>query len=36
VSAGIDLALHLVAPLHSTDRARQVRRFIPYDPARPV
>lgn len=36
VSAGIDLALHLVARLHSTDRAREVRRYIQYDPAPPV
>ncbi len=36
VSAGIDMALHLVARLASPDRARQVRRFIQYDPAPPV
>ncbi|MGH2700650.1 MAG: DJ-1/PfpI family protein [Actinomycetota bacterium] len=36
VSAGIDMALHLVARLHSTERARQVRRYIQYDPAPPV
>lgn len=36
VSAGIDMALHLVARLHSVDRARQVRRYIQYDPAPPV
>ena len=36
VSAGIDMALHLVARLHSTDRAAQVRRGIQYDPAPPV
>lgn len=36
VSAGIDMALHLVARLHSTERARQVRRGIQYDPAPPV
>lgn len=36
VSAGIDMALHLVARLHSPDRARQVRRGIQYDPAPPV
>jgi transcriptional regulator GlxA family with amidase domain len=28
VSAGIDMALHLVARLHSPERARQVRRYI--------
>lgn len=36
VSAGIDMALHLVARLESTDRARQVRRAIQYDPDPPV
>lgn len=36
VSAGIDMALHLVARLHSTERARQVRKEIQYDPAPPV
>jgi transcriptional regulator GlxA family with amidase domain len=36
VSAGIDMALHLVRRLHSTDRARDVRRYIQYDPAPPV
>lgn len=36
VSAGIDMALHLVARLHSTQRARQVRRYIQYEPAPPV
>jgi transcriptional regulator GlxA family with amidase domain len=36
VSAGIDLALHLVARFHSPDRARDVRRYIQYDPAPPV
>lgn len=36
VSAGIDMALHLVARLHSAERARQVRRVIQYDPAPPV
>lgn len=33
VSAGIDLALHLVARLHSVERAREVRHYIQYDPA---
>ncbi|MEM6995729.1 MAG: DJ-1/PfpI family protein, partial [Myxococcota bacterium] len=32
VSAGIDLALHLVARFASVDRARDVRRYIQYDP----
>ena len=36
VSAGIDMALHLVARLHSKDRAREVRRYIQYDPEPPV
>lgn len=36
VSAGIDMALHLVARLHSRERARQVRRYIQYDPDPPV
>jgi transcriptional regulator GlxA family with amidase domain len=36
VSAGIDMALHLVARLHSPGRAREVRRYIQYDPAPPV
>ena len=36
VSAGIDMALYLVARLHSTERAQQVRRVIQYDPAPPV
>jgi transcriptional regulator GlxA family with amidase domain len=36
VSAGIDVALHLVARLHSPERAAQVRREIQYDPQPPV
>jgi transcriptional regulator GlxA family with amidase domain len=36
VSAGIDMALHLVARLHSAERAREVRRYIQYDPEPPV
>jgi transcriptional regulator GlxA family with amidase domain len=36
VSAGIDMALYLVARLHSTERAREVRRYIQYDPEPPV
>jgi transcriptional regulator GlxA family with amidase domain len=31
VSAGIDMALHLVARLAGVDRAREVRRAIQYD-----
>ena len=30
------MALHLVARLNSTERAREVRRYIQYDPAPPV
>jgi transcriptional regulator GlxA family with amidase domain len=36
VSAGIDMALHLVARLASVERAREVRRSIQYDPEPPV
>jgi transcriptional regulator GlxA family with amidase domain len=36
VSAGIDMALHLVARLASPARAREVRRGIQYDPEPPV
>ncbi|GGF32751.1 putative transcription regulator, AraC family protein [Marmoricola endophyticus] len=36
VSAGIDMALHLVVRLAGADRARQVRRGIEYDPEPPV
>jgi transcriptional regulator GlxA family with amidase domain len=36
VSAGIDMALHLVARLHSVERARGIRRGIQYDSAPPV
>ena len=36
VSAGIDMALHLVARLGSPDAARSVRRGIQYDPEPPV
>jgi transcriptional regulator GlxA family with amidase domain len=36
ISAGIDMALHLVARLHSVERAREVRRGIQYDPEPPV
>ncbi|WP_449385092.1 DJ-1/PfpI family protein [Cellulomonas soli] len=36
VSAGIDMALHLVARLESVEMARSVRRGIQYDPAPPV
>ena len=35
VSAGIDMALHLVARLAGDQRARDVRRYIQYDPAPP-
>jgi transcriptional regulator GlxA family with amidase domain len=36
VSAGIDMALHLVVRLAGARRARQVRRGIQYDPEPPV
>lgn len=36
VSAGLDMALHLVARLAGPDRARQVRRGLQYDPQPPV
>jgi transcriptional regulator GlxA family with amidase domain len=35
VSAGIDMALHLVGRLGSPERAREVRRYIQYDPQPP-
>jgi transcriptional regulator GlxA family with amidase domain len=36
VSAGIDMALHLVVRLAGADRAREVKRGIEYEPAPPV
>ncbi len=36
ISAGIDMALHLVVRLAGAERAREVRRGIQYDPAPPV
>jgi transcriptional regulator GlxA family with amidase domain len=36
VSAGIDMSLHLVARIAGTERAREVRRGIQYDPRPPV
>lgn len=36
VSAGIDMALHLIAREHSVERAQEVRRYIQYDPEPPV
>ncbi|MBD3146450.1 DJ-1/PfpI family protein [Microbispora bryophytorum] len=36
VSAGIDMALHLVARLAGVERAREVRRHMQYDPEPPV
>lgn len=36
VSAGIDMALHLVARLAGAERAREVRRNLQYDPMPPV
>ncbi|HEX3266979.1 MAG TPA: DJ-1/PfpI family protein [Gaiellaceae bacterium] len=36
VSAGIDMALYLIARLESKTRAREMRRYIQYDPEPPV
>ncbi|EHR63441.1 DJ-1/PfpI family protein [Saccharomonospora cyanea] len=36
VSAGIDMALHLLARLVNPERAREVRKHIQYDPEPPV
>ena len=36
VSAGIDMALHLVARLANVERAREVRREIQYSPLPPI
>lgn len=36
IPAGIDMALHLVARMHSVARACEVRRYIQYDPQPPV
>jgi transcriptional regulator GlxA family with amidase domain len=36
VSAGIDMALHLVIRLAGADRAREVKRGIQYDPQPPI
>lgn len=36
ISAGIDMALHLVNRFAGVDRAREVRRAIQYDPAPPI
>ncbi|MFE7563711.1 DJ-1/PfpI family protein [Kitasatospora sp. NPDC057500] len=36
ISAGMDMALHLVSRLSSVERARRVRRGIQYDPQPPV
>jgi transcriptional regulator GlxA family with amidase domain len=35
VSAGIDMALHLIGRLGSPQKAREVRRYIQYDPQPP-
>jgi transcriptional regulator GlxA family with amidase domain len=36
VSAGIDMALHLIARLASPEKAREVRHYIEYNPQPPV
>ena len=36
ISAGIDMALHLIVRLHSEGRAREIKRRIQYEPEPPV
>jgi transcriptional regulator GlxA family with amidase domain len=36
VSAGIDMALHVLARLAGVDRAKEIRHYIQYDPEPPV
>src|SRR5918996_4667162 len=36
ISAGIDMALHLIVRLHSEERAREIKRRIQYEPDPPV
>ncbi len=36
ISAGIDMALHVLARLGGIDRAKEIRRYIQYDPFPPV
>jgi transcriptional regulator GlxA family with amidase domain len=36
VSAGIDMALHLIIRLHSVERAKEIKRGIQYEPEPPV
>jgi transcriptional regulator GlxA family with amidase domain len=36
VSAGIDMALHVLARLGGVERAKEIRRYIQYDPLPPV
>jgi transcriptional regulator GlxA family with amidase domain len=36
VSAGIDMALHVLARLGGIERAKEIRRYIQYDPVPPV
>ena len=36
VSAGIDMALHVLARLGGIQRAKEIRRYIQYDPLPPV
>ena len=36
VSAGIDMALHLIARLDSVEAAQRIRRYIQYDPQPPI
>jgi transcriptional regulator GlxA family with amidase domain len=36
ISAGIDMALHLIVRLHSEERAREIKRRVQYEPEPPV
>ena len=36
ISAGIDMALHLIVRLHSQERAREIKRRLQYEPEPPV
>jgi transcriptional regulator GlxA family with amidase domain len=36
ISAGIDMALHLIIRFHSEDRAREIKRRLQYEPDPPV
>jgi transcriptional regulator GlxA family with amidase domain len=36
ISAGIDMALHLIVRLHSEGRAREIKRRLQYEPDPPI